>query len=246
MMSSSEGLAGGARFAPPSPWDLGRARKREEADAYRDQELARLFERSEWSHERIALKLKKGRRWVSYHLLFGRFLTFGTARSQELGPLLSGLTEYVFRQQFYKDTQGREEQRFAQALDKLKRHALLVAGNAPLGVRNLVDKPGICAAMLEALADEKWHAIKELNAIVEGRPSARLPPGDAAGPCHRGDGVARPAWPWPRARPGAACVSMTSPACAGAAPGTPSGRPAPGNRPSRPRARCGPCPPPGR
>jgi hypothetical protein len=44
----------------------------------RDRLLAAFFHRSNWTQEQIAKKEGKTQRWVSYRLLFGRFLHFRT------------------------------------------------------------------------------------------------------------------------------------------------------------------------
>jgi len=93
------------------------ARRREGADAYRDQEMARLFETCDWSQERIGKKMGKRQAWVSQRLTFGRFLSFIT-RSDNPKPDASRLTEYVFRK-LYRGTRGTENERFTDTARKL-------------------------------------------------------------------------------------------------------------------------------
>src|SRR6266568_6879840 len=57
-----------------------------------EQELARLFYRSGWTHERLAEKERKSPAWVMYQLRFGRFLAFSKNHT-----LLANLTERRFR-----------------------------------------------------------------------------------------------------------------------------------------------------
>jgi hypothetical protein len=78
------------------------AARRERAEGYYDQHLARLFVDSEQSQQELADHLAKrwgrdvSRRWVGYHLCFGRFLTFfGTTCAEYSVP--EGLTEGKFR-----------------------------------------------------------------------------------------------------------------------------------------------------
>jgi hypothetical protein len=67
----------------------------EGTDAYRDQEMARLFEKCKWSQERIAEHVGKRQKWVSNRLLLGRFLTFRTTGSKTEFPAET-LTERRF------------------------------------------------------------------------------------------------------------------------------------------------------
>jgi hypothetical protein len=65
--------------------------KRADAPAKYDQALASLFYRSGWTQEELAKKEGKSQRWISYHLLFGRFLHFSTTCSNfQIPPNLSG------------------------------------------------------------------------------------------------------------------------------------------------------------
>ena len=88
--------------------DQTRARQ-ERVDGYRDQHMARLFVDSGWSQEELAAHLAKRwgkevtQQWVSYHLRFGRFLSFFTTSGcEDEAPgarfnLPPNLTERAFR-----------------------------------------------------------------------------------------------------------------------------------------------------
>jgi hypothetical protein len=140
------------------------ARRREGADAYRDQEMARLFETCDWSQERIARAVGQSQRWVSYRLTFGRFLSFSTACSNHKAPDMSSLTEGRFRAAYAK-TKGKEKERFADVLRSID------TDSHPPGYRRQVDKPGVRAAVREVLSDGRWKTIRELQAQV----TARIP-----------------------------------------------------------------------
>lgn len=73
------------------------AARKEGAESYRDQELARLFHECEWGQERIAEHMKRKQQWVSLRLVFGRFLAFttGCCNSQ-----IQGITEGRFREHY--------------------------------------------------------------------------------------------------------------------------------------------------
>lgn len=146
--------------------------KREGADAYRDQEMARLFEECGWTQERIAERVSElsGKRItqsrVSRRLVFGRFLKFmpsGHKGEPEFSSgkpsWLTNLTERRFREH-WKRTKGRERERFAAVAHALE-HGI------PHGFDALIDKPGIGKATAEALADGKWYTVSQITASVE-------------------------------------------------------------------------------
>jgi transcriptional regulator with XRE-family HTH domain len=78
----------------PLEGDEEAARIKERPVAGRDQELARLFQECGWTQERIARRIGKTKAWVSYRLIFGRFLEFSTTVEK-----LETLTERRFRDQ---------------------------------------------------------------------------------------------------------------------------------------------------
>jgi len=124
------------------------ASRRLGAEAFRDQEVSRLFVQCGWTQERIGRRMgwTKGR--VSQRLLFGRFLNVYHGKLSEPPP--DSLTERRFRAAWSRSGKRRKEtepERFA-------RVAALLAGQpaeVPVGYRNLVNKPGIKAAVAEAL-----------------------------------------------------------------------------------------------
>lgn len=138
-------------------------RKREGADAYQDQELARLFVECRWTQEAIGKRIgwTKGR--VCQRLLLGRFLEF-TARKHSDYPLNS-LTEWRFRQHWpaskrhAKDT---EDERFSRVFEALRADH----SETPKGYGNLVKKPGIKAAVIAALQGGRRLTTPEIAAIV--------------------------------------------------------------------------------
>src|SRR5262245_59793383 len=127
------------------------AARQEQVDGYRDQAMARLFLESEWSQDDLAAHLAKrwgrevSRQWVSYHLRFGRFLSFfatGCGENEAHGVtfrLPPNLTEGKFRE-LWEGTEaggnfgGRgsyseaavadERRRFGEVVEELKRLGL--------------------------------------------------------------------------------------------------------------------------
>jgi hypothetical protein len=93
------------------------AARQGKVNGYRDQSMAKLFVKSGWSQEQLADHLGKRlakevtRRWVGYHLCFGRFLAFfGTKCSEDESPatyftLPPSLTEWKFRK-FWQQTEA--------------------------------------------------------------------------------------------------------------------------------------------
>jgi hypothetical protein len=117
-----------------------------EAGARREQALAVLFYRSNWTQEDLAKKLGKTQQWVSYRVLFGKFLNFTTTVvNTEITP--KNLTERRFRS-YWEQTEGSNERGRFQAVLQLMRE------DAALRVTN---KPKIGEAIVEKFADGKWH-----------------------------------------------------------------------------------------
>jgi hypothetical protein len=117
-----------------------------EAGARFEQELARLFYRSGWTQEALAKKEGKSQRWVSYALLFGRFLDFSTSGAN--GPIPANLTERRFRS-FWERTdkeEGNERIRFKQVL------GLIESGELHAPRRRNITKE-----LRDKFCDGKWH-----------------------------------------------------------------------------------------
>lgn len=134
--------------------EQGYAHRRDGADAYRDQELARLFHECEWTQERIAQRMGKTHAWVSFRLTFGAFLDFVTTGYKSLPPLDS-LTERAFRR-LYQGTRGPKAERFGQVVAKL-------GDGLPVGYRNLILKPGYRTVAVEVMADGQWRTVAQLT-----------------------------------------------------------------------------------
>lgn len=136
------------------------AARREGADAWRDQELARLFVACGWTQERIAGHLKKGQQWVSRRLIFGRFLDYAHGRNEQTAA--ETLTERRFRASWALSRGRDEDRRFAQVVTML-------GEAAPPGHRNLVRKPGLREAIIDLCGDGVKRTVKEIAALVDGR-----------------------------------------------------------------------------
>jgi len=132
-----------------------------EAAAKRDQAMALLFARSNWTQEELAAKECKSQKWVDFRLRFGRFLNFSTT---VLNPesLPTNLTEGRFRKYWEEADKfsGNERMRFA-AVQKAMRENLAVV------------KPkqsySIGKAVVADYADGKWHTPE---AIAQAIPDA--------------------------------------------------------------------------
>ena len=75
-----------------------------------------LFHRSGWTQEELAKKEGKSQRWVSYRLVFGRFLLFSTTGANA-SKLPFNVTERRFRLYYERTTGMNERQRFAEVAD---------------------------------------------------------------------------------------------------------------------------------
>jgi hypothetical protein len=77
--------------------------------------------RSNWTQEALAKKEGKTQRWISYRLLFGRFLAFrtGVLNAETLQTLPTNLTEGLFRKYWERSPKcgGNERQRFDAVID---------------------------------------------------------------------------------------------------------------------------------
>ncbi len=138
------------------------ARRREHADAYRDQEMARLFEKSGWTQERIAERMGKTKGWVCLRLTLGRFLAFTTGKQTEFP--VENLTERRFRGCWaLTDKKTSERERFAQTA-----RLLAEARDSDPGHPHTVNKPGIKKALAEICKDDGgWHNVKQLAELTE-------------------------------------------------------------------------------
>jgi hypothetical protein len=98
--------------------EQGHAQRCKAADAWRDQEFARLFNECEWIQDKIASKIGRTQQWVSLRLIFGRFLSFIAPRNSE-GIRTDRISERAFRK-LYSGTRGGKRERFASLLSELK------------------------------------------------------------------------------------------------------------------------------
>jgi hypothetical protein len=158
--------------------DLGQhAELRDGADAYRDQEMARLFERCGWTQERIARQMGKKQAWVSKRLCLGRFLSF-IPSGNNASLNLSTLTERAFRSLWQKTGKKDDERRrFAQVADMLGGRG--VGRDASASQRNqaTMSRP----ARLRAMCVVRRPGAQRIKPRARRRPSARLRAADSEG-----------------------------------------------------------------
>lgn len=140
-------------------YDAERARLRElygessaEAVGKRDQALALLFARSNWTQEELAKKEGKTRQWIAYRVRFGEFLNYATvvAKSKSLP---SNLTEGRFRK-FWEQTDKKspkDEYRFREVLELL---------NDPEAGPQRTMRPRIAPDIVKQFGDGKWHQVE--------------------------------------------------------------------------------------
>jgi len=134
------------------------AAMQERVNAFRDQELARLFHQCGWTQQRIADKVGKSQNWVCYQLRFGAFLEFITSGDNSTKPP-KNLTERKFRGYYERTTEEKEDLRFADVLKLMEEESYLEL--VPKGRRD----PEVSELILDQFADGKWHY---LETIVKG------------------------------------------------------------------------------
>lgn len=138
------------------------AARRESADAYRDQELARLFNECDWTQEKIAAHLGKKQQWVSKRLIFGRFLKVTPTGSNS--EVTASLTERRFREHYRKaciafpgkkQSAEKERNRFDFVLNELQH-------GVPTGKANNIKKPQFRAHLRELMRDGEWRTVEQM------------------------------------------------------------------------------------
>lgn len=151
------------------------ASKREGAEAYRDQEMSRLFVQCGWTQEAIAKHMCKAQSWVARRLHFGRYLRFMPSGHNHKPPP-HPLTERRFRDNWARAGKGHpketEDERFARV------QKLIEADNNPIpkNYGNLVRKPGIKQAVIDVISDGKRRTTAEIAELV----SEKIPETDAS------------------------------------------------------------------
>lgn len=128
------------------------------AIAYRDQEMARLFDECGWTQEKIVARMGKKQEWVFIRLKFGAFLSFATGGCKS-PDWLTGLTKDRFCD-YWKRTSGKDRERFEEV-------ARILEHGIPQGMGALNEKPGIREAVLSCLDDGQWYTFRQILATVE-------------------------------------------------------------------------------
>lgn len=144
---------------------------RKEAGARFEQALARLFNISGWTLAELAERERKGKAYISYQLIFGRFLGFydlstsgGQTEKGAIEPPI-GLTERRFRH-FWNQTEGgagssggNERIRFREVLRLIEEDA---------AIPKVKDKSGkeLGKRIATRFADGKWHDIEVIAKLM--------------------------------------------------------------------------------
>lgn len=162
--------------------------KQERVDAYRDQEMGKLFDESGWSQEELAAHLSKrwdrnvSPDWAAKRLRFGRFIAFFNTTGIEEYSLPPNLTERAFRR-FWEATEpsgnwsGHKAKTEAAKEDERRRFALVLT-ELKNGYLTRKRKP-IKAAIVKKLADrEKWLTAEQVAEKINQEFEMPVPPGD--------------------------------------------------------------------
>jgi hypothetical protein len=135
------------------------------AEAYRDQEVSRLFVECGWTQTKIGERMGRNVAWVSRRLLFGRFLQFCQSGKIANAPLKS-IPEGRFRDSWSaagKRRKESEEERFARVLTLLRERQ----PELPRGYQNLVKKPGIRPAVVELCKDGQRRSAEQIAEALQ-------------------------------------------------------------------------------
>lgn len=129
-----------------------------EAAAKRDQALAKLFYRSQWTQEELAEKEGQSQQRIGQSIRFGRFLNF-TTTVVNFETLPSNLTERRFRSYWERTdkSEGNERARFTAVLRLMQEETVLVQKRRPKVGRTIVDQFG----------DGKWHPLTTIAEAVD-------------------------------------------------------------------------------
>ena len=139
-------------------------------NAYRDQEIARLFVQSGWTQERIAQRMGKSQQHISRLLLFGRFLVFTPSWCNPMKPP-KNLTEGRFRGYFERtDKTAKEPRRFAEVLRMMEDAFELHSPRTPSSVGKRIASEFATGKWLEpeAIAEAIEAPVKQVVGVLEG------------------------------------------------------------------------------
>jgi hypothetical protein len=150
----------------------------ERVDAYRDQQMAKLFIESDWSQEQLARHLARrwgkevSRQWITCRLRFGRFISFfaTTGSKEQPWKLPRNLTERRFRGYWERTTaqvesRGHKSQTMAAVEDEKRRFAEvleLMQDNSELH-RN---PKAVKAALLKGAVGKGFKTVGELCELI--------------------------------------------------------------------------------
>ena len=140
-----------------------------ERSAIYDQALVRLFLRSGWTQEQLAVVEKRSPQWVAQQLRFGRFVEFSTAVEIPKSGLipLQSLSEGRFRRYWGRTDpkEGNERKRFLAVVE-------LMSDETTLSRPHVIKRP-IGRANKQTSADGTWHRLATITAKVqEAQPTA--------------------------------------------------------------------------
>src|SRR5262245_36970773 len=155
------------------------AARQERVDGYRDQQTAKLFVESEYSQQELAEHLNRRwkkdvtQQWVSYHLRFGRFLSFFTTTGcKDQFKLPPNLTERAFRGLWEAtkgegDFRGHRANTEAAAADEQRRFGEVLQELQAAGLKRR-PKPVRTAIIARLAGKNAWLSVAEIRDLIAG------------------------------------------------------------------------------
>lgn len=130
---------------PLSKFDEQVEARQELVDAYRDQQMAKLFEeakRTGWTQQELADQEGKSQKWADYHVRFGAYLNWIEEQNRTARSIPKNLTEYRFRLYWQQTSGTKDTARFRKVLRMMQDESVVHTPRTDTRVQ--IEKPCRC------------------------------------------------------------------------------------------------------